>query len=111
MAGQEEGKKKTKVSVGLLRAGGEMENEEEGADEGCRGEEGSVLGPGRRWRRRRRRQAENFGMQAHSSPSDKAAIWATCPTRHSGRFILVWGAVQTTLRGPKHIITHRFKQF
>lgn len=101
------GKKDRKVSVGRLRPSGEMENEEEGADEGCRGEEGSVLGPGGR----RRRQAENFGMQTHSSPSDKAAIWATCPTRHSGRFILVRGAVQTTLRGPKHIITHRYKQF
>lgn len=40
------GKEDRKVSGGLLRPSGEMENEEEGADEGCRGEEGSVLGPG-----------------------------------------------------------------
>lgn len=91
-----------KVSVDQLC--GEMENEEEEADEGCWGEESSVLGPGRV---RMKRLVENFGMQTHSFLLDKAAIWATCPTGHSGRFILVRGTVQTTLHGPKHIITHK----
>lgn len=72
------------------------------------GEESSVLGPGRM---RMKRQFGNFGMQTHSFPLDKAAIWATCPTGHSGRFILVKGTVQMTLYGSNHIITPRYKQF
>lgn len=70
----------------LPGAGVEWENEEEGVDEGWKGEEGSVLGPG---------GGEGEGRQRfwHAGslcpPMDEAAIWATCPTRHSGRFILV----------------------
>lgn len=104
MAGQRG--KRRKVSVDQLR--GEMENEVEEADEGCWGEANSVLGPGRV---RMKKLAENFGMQTHSFSLGKAAIWATCLTGHCWRFILVRGTVQTTLHGPNHIITHRYKQF